>query len=67
VPVLFFIFLFQHLYPETRQWTDFLAFCLFLSATLTDLADGYYARELMVPGLRCVAASSESSFRQVTG
>jgi CDP-diacylglycerol--glycerol-3-phosphate 3-phosphatidyltransferase len=45
VPVLFFIFLFQHLYPEAGQWIDFLAFCLFLSGALTDLADGYYARK----------------------
>ena len=45
VPVLFFIFLFQHHYADVDQWTDLLAFCLFLSAALTDLADGYYARK----------------------
>ena len=45
VPVLFFIFLFQYLYPDAGQWIDLLAFCLFLSAALTDLADGYYARK----------------------
>ena len=45
VPVLFFIFLFQLLYPEAGQLIDFLAFCLFLSGALTDLADGYYARK----------------------
>ena len=45
VPVLFFIFLFQDHYSDADQWTDLLAFCLFLSAALTDLADGYYARK----------------------
>lgn len=40
VPVLLFC-----LYPGADQWTSFLAFCLFLSAALTDLADGYFARK----------------------
>ena len=40
VPVLIFC-----LYPDADPWIDFLAFCLFLSAALTDLADGYFARK----------------------
>lgn len=38
-------FLLLCLYPGAGQWTDLLAFCLFLSAAFTDLADGYYARK----------------------
>jgi len=40
VPVLLFC-----LYPDADPWIDFLAFWLFLSAALTDLADGYFARK----------------------
>jgi CDP-diacylglycerol--glycerol-3-phosphate 3-phosphatidyltransferase len=40
VPVLLFF-----LYPDADPWIDFLAFWLFLSAALTDLADGYFARK----------------------
>jgi len=39
-PVLLFL-----LFPGSDQWTDLAAFCLFLSAALTDLADGYFARK----------------------
>ncbi len=41
VPVL--LLLFWH--PEPDIWTDLLAFSLFLSGALSDLADGYYARK----------------------
>lgn len=40
VPVLLFV-----LQPEADKWTDLFAFSLFLSAALTDLADGYFARK----------------------
>jgi CDP-diacylglycerol--glycerol-3-phosphate 3-phosphatidyltransferase len=40
VPILLFC-----LRPAAGMGTDFLAFSLFLSAALTDLADGYFARK----------------------
>ena len=40
VPVLLFC-----LYPGAKTWVELLAFFLFLSAALTDLADGYLARK----------------------
>lgn len=40
VPVLLFC-----LKPDAAIWLDLLAFWLFLSAALTDLADGYFARK----------------------
>lgn len=40
VPILLLI-----LRPGADQATDLIAFALFLSAALTDLADGYYARK----------------------
>lgn len=40
VPVLLFC-----LYPGAETWVELLAFLLFLSAALTDLADGYFARK----------------------
>lgn len=40
VPILIFC-----LYPGVGRWISLLAFFLFLSAALTDLADGYFARK----------------------
>ncbi|MFO7605725.1 MAG: CDP-diacylglycerol--glycerol-3-phosphate 3-phosphatidyltransferase [Desulfurivibrionaceae bacterium] len=40
VPVLLFC-----IRPDAVMWMDLLAFILFLSAALTDLADGYFARK----------------------
>lgn len=38
-------FLLVCLWPGVEQWTEMVAFVLFLSAALTDLADGYFARK----------------------
>ncbi len=40
VPVLLFC-----MRPEADPWLDLLAFSLFLSGAITDLADGYFARK----------------------
>jgi CDP-diacylglycerol--glycerol-3-phosphate 3-phosphatidyltransferase len=40
VPILLFC-----LRPDPDKWLDLFAFFLFLSAVLTDLADGYFARK----------------------
>ncbi|MBU0674374.1 MAG: CDP-diacylglycerol--glycerol-3-phosphate 3-phosphatidyltransferase [Proteobacteria bacterium] len=40
VPVLLFC-----LVPGSSQWVELLSFVIFLSAALTDLADGYFARK----------------------
>jgi len=38
-------FLLLCLLPGVDQWTEMVAFILFLTAALTDLADGYFARK----------------------
>lgn len=42
VPVLLLIF---YLFPDGDKWIDLVAFTIFLSGALSDLADGYFARK----------------------